>query len=152
METNSLERWGGDRDFVVALDAVRVDGELPGWAEAFARCYGWIEAALVRSGGTHHVVDVFDRVARGQAQLWTDPEGVVVSEIVEHPRCKEVNGWLSAGSMDAIARIVPHIEDYARRNGCRRAVTTCRRGWERSWMTKHGGYRPEQVVLVKELD
>jgi hypothetical protein len=151
METDGLERWGADRDFVLALDAVRVDGELPEWAEVFARCYGWIEAALARSGGTHHVVDVFDRVARGQAQFWSDPEGCAVTEIVAHPRCKELNGWLAGGSLEAAERIEAYVEDYARRNKCRRIVTTCRRGWERSWMTKRRGYVAEQVTLTKEL-
>jgi len=151
MEINGIERWGSDRDFVVALDHVRVDGELPTWAEAFARCYGWVEAALARSGGTHGVADVFHRVARGQAQFWTDPDGFAVTELVAHPRCRELRGWLAGGSLAAAERIEAYVEDYARRNGCRRIVTTCRRGWERSWMTKRAGYEPEQITLVKEL-
>jgi len=62
-----------------------------------------------------------------------------------------LNGWLAGGSLEAAERIEAYVEDYARRNKCRRIVTTCRRGWERSWMTKRRGYVAEQVTLTKEL-
>lgn len=117
--------------------------------ERIARCRGWIEAALAYSGGTHTFEDVARGIAEGRMQLWDAPDGCCVTEIVEYPRKRVLNGFLAGGEMGQVLDIIPSIETWARLQGCDATELTGRRGWTRVFAPM--GYRETATTLRKDL-
>jgi hypothetical protein len=91
------------------------------------------ERALLRSGGAFTWDDVLPRLLDGRAQYWqTDDErGAIITEILRYPRLSVIAYWLVAGELGACNSLVPIIEDWARSQGCIRAIGLGRPGFER---------------------
>ena len=117
--------------------------------ERIIRCRPWIEAALSYSGGTHTFEDVAQGIAEGRMQLWDAPDGCCVTEIVEYPRKRVLNGFLAGGEMAQILDIIPSIEAWAKMQGCDGTELTGRRGWGRVFASH--GYRETAVTLRKDM-
>ena len=112
-------------------------------------CRAWIEAALAYSGGTHTFEDVAAGIESGRMQLWPADDGCIVTEIVVYPQRKVLNGFLAGGEMARVRDMVPHIEEWARMQGCAATELTGRKGWERVFGPM--GYRFGAVTLRKDL-
>ena len=110
-----------------------------------------IAAALVYAGGTHSVDDVLEACYRGEFQMWEGRASVVVTQVVVNPQKKEAVAFLAAGSLEEIQEMYPVVEAWALDIGCTRLSCHGRPGWERTWLTKDAGWRPELVVYSKEL-
>lgn len=110
-----------------------------------------IEAALEYAGGTHTFEDVAAAVDAGAMQLWTGPNSVVVTEILQFPRYKALNFFLAGGNMAELEAMHGGIIEWAREQGCERALFTGRKGWERTFLTRTGWTNSELVVLEKVL-
>lgn len=119
-------------------------------ADVWRRCRPYIEAALVRAGGTHGLDDVARLVEQGKAHFWPGRRCAVVTEFYCYPRLKACNFWLLGGELKELLQMLPVIEDWARAQGCTRMLGGGpRRGWER--VLKPMGYRPEWIIYCKEL-
>jgi GNAT superfamily N-acetyltransferase len=117
---------------------------------SWLRCRPYVEAALVRAGGTHGVEDVERLVAEGRAHFWPGRGCAVVTEFYSYPRMKACNLWLLGGDLKELLQMRPAIEAWARAQGCTRILGGGpRRGWER--VLRPHGYRPEWIIYCKDL-
>jgi hypothetical protein len=118
-------------------------------SEEWARCAPWIEAALERDG-THDLEDVLAMVLADEAQFWPGESSAVVTEVLTLPKVKALHVWLAGGEMEELlGKMLPAIEDFARRAGCDRFSVAGREGWERALRSK--GFSPAWRVVAKEL-
>jgi hypothetical protein len=110
-----------------------------------------IEDALRRAGGTHRLFpDVMKLLETGAAQMFQEEHGVVITEVMQHPRLRELNVWLAAGQLEDCVRLQPQIEAFARMNDCDRIIGRGRRGWERICASRMG-MQPAGVFVEKWL-
>jgi hypothetical protein len=109
-----------------------------------------IEAALEYAGGTHAFDDIADGVASGRFQLWPGPHSVMITEILESPRKKAVNVFLAAGNLAELERMEPLVCEFARRRGCTSICMTGRRGWLRTFLPKHAGWKDTRLVVLEK--
>ena len=110
-----------------------------------------IDRALIYAGGTHTVDDVMLMCERGQMQMWQGEHSVVVTQILEYPRMKELCVFLAAGSMPEMVRLAPIVEEFGRASGCKRMVFAGRPGWARTFLTLERGWVSKLAVFEKEL-
>lgn len=110
-----------------------------------------IASALVYAGGTHTPADVLEAIALGHMVGWEGEHSIVVTEINQFPRLRELQFFLAAGDMQELRTLYPIILEYAKAQGCARAVLAGRPGWLRSFLTKDEGWRAALVVCTKEL-
>jgi GNAT superfamily N-acetyltransferase len=119
-------------------------------AEAWARCRGYVEAALADAGGTHAIEDVACLIGAGRAHFWPGRRCAVVTEFYDYPRLRACNLWLLGGDLRELLRMRPAIEAWAQAQGCTRILGGGpRRGWAR--VLAPLGYRPEWIIYHKEL-
>ena len=109
-----------------------------------------VEAALEYSGGTHDFEDVVQMVEGHRLQLWPAKDSVVLTEIIDYPRLKNLHYFLAGGDLDELSRMRPLIESWGKSVGCTRVTLAGRRGWANTFL-KDEGYSPKWSVLAKEL-
>ena len=128
----------------MAVDTDRLQQE-------FSRCWPWLKAALDRSGEETHTRDhVWQLIADGRAQLWPMADAAMITEIICYPTgVKHVRGWLSGGDLEQIRAAMPHVEGWAKTQGCTRVIIDGRKGWQRALSDQ--GYALTAVSLKKEL-
>lgn len=120
-------------------------------AAAWLRCRSYVEAALVRAGGTHGIEDVARLIGEGRAHFWPGRRCAVVTEFYDYPRLRACNFWLLGGELKELMRMRPAIEAWARTQGCTRMLGGGpRRGWAR--LLEPAGYRPEWIIYCKDLN
>jgi hypothetical protein len=97
--------------------------------------------------GTQAVSDVLQAARDGRAQVWEGDQLLLVTEIKDYPLYRSLHYATVAGDMnDAdLIGLQATADAWGREQGCTRAETIGRRGWERSpqWTAgwKHiGGY------------
>ncbi len=108
-----------------------------------------LEKALADAGSTHSVQHVMTAVERGHAQMIGNPNGMVVTEVIEYPNFPAVRVWLAAGEMDAVLALSPQVERFAREIGARRIEAIGRHGWVR--VSQQYGWRPAGIGIIKDL-
>jgi hypothetical protein len=119
-------------------------------AAAWRRCLPYVEAALARAGGTHEIEDVERLIGEGWAHFWPGRRCAVVTELYRYPRLTACNLWLMGGELKELLALRPHIEDWARAQGCTRILGGGpRRGWAR--VLAPVGYKPEFIIYSKDL-
>lgn len=93
--------------------------------------------ALKRAGDTHTVADVVEALDTGKMQgFWSD-NAMVVTQIVDHPRKRELNVFLAFGDLDEVMALQPQIADFGRKHGCAFMVMSGRLGWQKV-LPRHG--------------
>lgn len=107
-----------------------------------------VAEALAQSGGTHALEDVYTELRENRAELWMFGDSIAITTVNQFPRSRDLHVWLAAGKLDDMQRGLPFLDQMARDLGCRRVTVSGRKGWERV-LTE---YRPQQVVLVREID
>lgn len=100
-------------------------------------------------GPTNTKDGVWERIANGECQLWSEPKAAVVSmvEVYRDTGLKEVQCWLAGGEMNDARRIEARITEWAETIDARRILISGRRGWLRALR----GYEETSVMMVKEL-
>lgn len=109
---------------------------------AFAAPY--IQASLERSPCGSTLQEVLEAIVRGEARLWTNDEGVAVTErqVVERV-------WHAGGSLDGVIDIMNRALPILQKDGIERlAIEGTRPGWERA-LAPHG-FEPV-TALVKDV-
>ena len=118
--------------------------------EQLERLRHHVEAALEYSGGTHDFEDVVQMVEDHRLQLWPAKDSVVLTEIIDYPRLKNLHYFLAGGDLDELSRMRPLIESWGKSVGCTRVTLAGRRGWAKTFL-KDEGYSPQWSVMAKEL-
>jgi len=99
--------------------------------EEWRRCRGWLLPALEHGGNTHGIVDVFDMVVDGRAQLWPGRASAAITQLIDYPRLRSCRVWLAGGELRELAdELRPAIKQWARELGCSRVELSGRR-WHR---------------------
>lgn len=110
------------------------------------RMKGLLEPAL---DGTHTMDDVLAEIQAGSAQLWAFERSAVVTQLAAYPKGSALRVWLAGGDLEELTDNIHILDDFGRDHGCVRIEIDGRKGWQRTLAPF--GYRPERVVLVKEL-
>jgi hypothetical protein len=118
--------------------------------EQLERLRHHVEAALEYSGGTHDFEDVVQMVEGHRLQLWPAKNSVVLTEVIDYPRLKNLHYFLAGGDLDELSRMRPLIESWGKSIGCTRVTLAGRRGWAKTFL-KDEGYSPQWSVLAKDL-
>lgn len=106
-------------------------------------------AALHYSGGTHTFSDVRDAVQAGSLQFWPGPQSVIITEIIDYPRKRILNFFLAGGNLAELEAMYPLVDEWGRAQGCSGAITLCRKGWKRTFLTRSQGWTETHVQLEK---
>lgn len=109
-----------------------------------------VEAALAYGGHDHTFEDIADLVDAGKAQAWFGPDSVVITEIVEAPRKTSLGFILAGGHLNELEAMFPRILEWGKTQGCTRATSVGRRGWERTFLTRTG-WTADMVVFQKDI-
>lgn len=96
-----------------------------------------MKKALRLAGGTHEVSDVIYELNAGKMQSFATDNAMVVTQIVQHPRKRELNVFLAFGDLDEVMSMQPQVEEFGRRNGCSFLAMSGRLGWTKV-LPKHG--------------
>lgn len=110
---------------------------------------------LVREQAHHGmtVAQISQRIREGvyQTWIWGDNEAIFLTTLFRQPNGRAVCSLSWAVGADAIHpdEIYPHIEAWAKLQGCQALVIVGRKGWERV-MRPHGFGLADQT-LIKEL-
>ena len=118
----------------------------------FSRLTEQVQRGLEYAHGEYTLEDVWQAIATQKAQLWYGNTSVIVTEIVETPQLRSMHFFLAAGNLDEIQAMYPLIEQYAALENCSRLTMAGRPGWERSFLTREHGWKPQHTVFAKELD
>ena len=108
-----------------------------------------LEAALRFGGSTHSIADVVQQTLAGDAQLWVEPDAVIVTEVLQMPNARVLNFWLAAGKRAALLPLHRRVLTWGKSIGCDRAVMVGRSGWER--ILRDDGWAPSSIVLERKL-
>ena len=88
-----------------------------------------MEKALRFGLGTHTMADVFRSLETGEMQLFSNEEGVCITEIKQAPRKKYMSIFLVAGRLAALRKIYPDVIKYAEEHDCSFILGGGRMGW-----------------------
>jgi hypothetical protein len=104
--------------------------------------------AIAEAKGTHSEDDVLVELMVGRMKLWRRNASGLVTEFCQFPRIKCINVFLAGGDLADILPLQSDIENFGRRNGCRRAtMLAVRPGWRRVI----GGNVGAGTYLIKDL-
>lgn len=119
--------------------------------ERLQRARRFLEPALEYTRGTHTFSDVERYLETGHAQLWDTDRAAIVTQILRTPRIKTCHLFLAGGELAELERMLPIVEQWAKREGCTRMTLAGRAGWTRTFL-RDKGYDPAWVVMTKDFD
>lgn len=93
--------------------------------------------ALRLAGDTHTVSDVVEALQEGKMQAFWSDSAAVITQIVTHPRKKELNVFLAFGDLEEVMAMQPQVADFGRQHGCSFMVMSGRLGWKKV-LPEHG--------------
>ena len=95
--------------------------------------------------GTHTLADLFQAAKEGKVQVWGGGGMLLATEIIVYPRIKALRYLALGGEMIDSTGLQDRVDAWGREQGCTRAETIARKGWERhpaapqNW-TRWGGF------------
>jgi hypothetical protein len=96
--------------------------------------------------GTHTLADLFLSVKEGKVQLWSEGGLLLATEVITYPRLKSLRYIAVGGEMIDSRSLQNRVDTWGREQGCTRAETIGRKGWERAHLhasadwTRWGGF------------
>lgn len=111
--------------------------------------YEGLVKALRIGGDTHGVEDVLAQIEKGEAKLWIAPDALIITEVHDAPRCRELRFWIATGDLPAVLELQEEVLAWGKEQGCTRAVFTGRRGWVKA--LRGSGWEEIMVVMGREL-
>jgi len=109
-----------------------------------------LEKALDHGGRTHDINHVFAAVGRLEAQVWIEGPCIIVTEVNDSPRERELHFWLAAGTLDEVVALSNKVMEWGREMGCTVASLCGRRGWTKALANE--GWGNQLVVMGRRLD
>jgi hypothetical protein len=113
------------------------------------------DEALAECCGTHTRGDLLDAFVKGTAHAWHGERCAVATEFQDHPRRRQLNIWLAAGSLREMQAMRPGMEAFARAHGATEihfGARLSRHGRRRlSGWTRASGYEARWLHHYKEI-
>lgn len=109
----------------------------------------YLLSALRVGGNKNTLEEVYSKLSSRHAQLWTDDNCAVVTQILLYPDYRALDIWLAGGDLEEIIGLLPGAERFAQEHGCTKVEVTGRKGWQRALQTE--GFKPTMVTLEKDL-
>ena len=104
--------------------------------EEMERALPMIVDAMDVLGGTHELPDLIQ---------------LIMTEVVEYPRLKELNMFLVGGNLEELLEYDDPVTEYAIGQGCARIEGHARPGFGRNRTMRAIGFVPRQTVVSKEI-
>jgi hypothetical protein len=117
------------------------------WEIEFERCQHWIEKSLEYQD-FYTIEDIKDKIKHGMFHIWAGKRSALITELVTFPQAKALNLLFCGGDYTELEEMLPSIELFAKKLGCKRLYGGGRKGWLRK--IKHLGFKEEYMVR-KEL-
>lgn len=92
--------------------------------------------------------DVLAAIDAGRMKPWFGYRSIVLTELGDYPLGKVLHVFLAAGDGKELEQMEPHIMAWAKAQGCTRATMAGRKGWLRSWLTRHLPWTDSGMVLM----
>lgn len=108
-----------------------------------------MQKALHLAGDTHTVEDVIGALEKGEMQAFWSDNAMIVTQIVQHPRKKELNVFLAFGDLDEVMALQPQLADFGRKHDCSFMVMSGRMGWQK--VLPHHGWAKVGVTYALPL-
>ena len=108
-----------------------------------------MQPAIERGGNTHTFEDVIISVLKGDMQLWTTERGSAVTQIINHPRKRQIHWIWAGGDMGQVLAFQDSIRAYGKAFGCTEMTLAGRSGWQR--VLKKHGWTKEGIVMEAKL-
>lgn len=109
----------------------------------------FIEDALKHGWQGHTFDDVQNNVNEGLMQIWARPNAAIVTQIFIFPQYKQLDVFLAGGNLADLEAMCPEIEEWAKEQGCTKAVLIGRPGWQRTFLSRTG-WRQEPVIYMEK--
>jgi hypothetical protein len=91
-------------------------------------------------------------VVAGTAQFWPAPNSCIVTKLIDLPQHSEILVWLAAGDTAEMRAAIPHIEAWAKSEGCVKATLVGRKGWAKSFLRDIGWVVTDDIIMEKEFN
>lgn len=101
---------------------------------------------MEHNGGTHTFDDLTIMVLQGRLRLWSTPNSIALTEIVEYPRQKHYHVFAAGGDLTEMLDTIPQLEQAARDAGCCKLTLSGRRGWAKV------GWTEQFTTCVRSID
>lgn len=117
----------------------------------YDRTWPYLEAALEHeTGGPPYTKDeVWEKLANGNAFLFTAPRAAILCLPIIYPRSKKLFLWLMGGKLKDLQLIFPDLEEQARANGFSHIEGEGRKQW--AGIASRYGFTPTHVMFSKKL-
>lgn len=102
--------------------------------------------ALRLAGDTHTIEDVIEAIRRGEMQIFHNEKAVIVTEIVDTPQKRFVNGFMSAGELNAVLELLMEVQEWGHKKmGAEFGRAMVRPGYERYLKAK--GWKTTMIAM-----
>lgn len=108
-----------------------------------------IETALAMGGDVMTFGDLIEQVGIGRCQLWMDDDSAVATELIIYPRKRVLNMFMVAGSLKAVMKWQPKIEEFAHQHRVDMWIASGSPGWQR--IGRRDGWRVNALTFVRHL-
>jgi len=118
------------------------------WRETFLRLRRQIQRALDIGDNTYSFGDLLLAIERGRFKLFwaADPPTILVVEILNFPRYRVANYFITAGHLPTLFKIDDRVRVWAKEQGCKAVVLTGRKGWSKA--IAHRGWKVSNKISM----
>lgn len=109
-----------------------------------------LDRALQIGGNTHSRDDIAQAVGEGRMQSWVNNGSLIVTEVSTFPQVNVLSVVLAVGDLDDVLAMVPALDEFGRKHGCKAIRMQGRKGWERV-LPEQGWAKVPQVIFERTL-
>ena len=109
-----------------------------------------IEKALDHGGNTHTWDDIRQGLIAGSYQIFWNPFGACITEIVDAPQKRYLNCFVVAGQLPEVMELQDEVDKFALIHNCAYMMTSARMGWQK--VLPGYGWKAARMVFVKDVE
>lgn len=110
-----------------------------------------IEAAIAEGHGEYTFEDIEREVEAGRMQIWTDPNGALITQVHMFPKRKEMLVYFGGGTLEVVEKLAEQACAWGKSIGCTHATAIGRLGWERTFAARTGWQMKRVLLMEKAL-
>jgi hypothetical protein len=109
-----------------------------------------IEKALAHGGNTHTWDDIRQGLIEGKYQIFWNPFGACITEIVDAPQKRYLNCFVVAGQLPEVMELQDEVDKFALIHNCAYMMTSARMGWQK--VLPDYGWKAVRTVFIKDVE